>query len=64
MLGDVMNVAKKPFQPAIDTAATRLLGTAAGSAYLTYLLRKKMREEPESYMQESLPTRVELQPYA
>lgn len=64
LLSEALQVAKKPFQPAIDTAATGLLGTAAGSAYITYLLRKKMREEPDSYMQENLPTRVELQPYA
>jgi len=63
VLGDVLQGVKKPFQPAIDTAAGGLLTTAAGSAYLTYLLRKKMREEPERYMQESLPTKVELQPY-
>jgi len=63
VLGDILQGAKKPLQPAIDTAAGGLLTTAAGSAYLTYLLRKKMREEPEKYMQESLPTRVELQPY-
>jgi hypothetical protein len=63
LLSEALQVAKKPFQPAIDTAATGLLGTAAGSAYITYLLRKKMREEPDNYMQENLPTRVELQPY-
>jgi hypothetical protein len=63
MLGDMLGTAKKPFQPAIDTAASGLLGTGAGSAYLTYLLRKKMREQPEAYMQDHLPTRVELQPY-
>jgi hypothetical protein len=64
LLGDTLGVVKKPFQPALDTAATGLVGTAAGGAYLTYLLRKKMREEPENYMSESLPTRVELEPYA
>jgi hypothetical protein len=63
LLAEGVSVAKRPFQPAIDTAATGLLGTAAGSAYLTYLLRKKMREEPEEYLQEKLPTRVELEPY-
>jgi hypothetical protein len=65
LLGDVAGLAKKPFQPAIDTAASGLLGTGAGAAYLTYMLRKKMREEPDSYMEDSsLPTRVELEPYA
>lgn len=63
MLGDATSVLKKPFRPAIDTAAGGLLSTAGATAYLTYLLRKKMREEPESYLHESLPTRVELQPY-
>lgn len=63
VLGDILHGVKKPFQPAIDTGAGALLTTAAGSAYLTYLLRKKMREEPDRYMQESLPTKVELQPY-
>ena len=63
LLGDTLGVAKKPFEPALDAAATGLVGTAAGGAYLTYLLRKKMREEPEKYMNESLPTRVELEPY-
>lgn len=64
MMGGVMRHAKKPFQPIVDTAASGLLGTGTGAAYLTYLLRKTMREEPEKYMQEGLPTRVELQPYA
>jgi hypothetical protein len=64
LMGGVLNQAKKPFQPAIDTAASGLLGTGTGAAYLTYLLRKSMREEPEKYMNEGLPTRVELQPYA
>ena len=64
MMGGVMSHAKKPFQPIVDTAASGLLGTGTGAAYLTYLLRKTMREEPEKYMQEGLPTRVELQPYA
>jgi hypothetical protein len=63
LLGDVAGLAKKPFQPAIDTAASGLLGTGAGAAYLTYILRKKMREQPDSYMQDALPTRVELEPY-
>jgi hypothetical protein len=63
LLKDTFGVVKKPFQPAVDTAASGLLATSAGTAYLTYLLRKRMREEPEKYMQEKLPTRVELQPY-
>ena len=67
LLGDTASFARKhtPFvDPAIDMAASGLLNTGAGAAYLTYLLRKKMREEPEPYMKDSLPTRVELQPYA
>lgn len=63
LMGGVMDQVKKPFQPIVDTAASGLLGTGTGAAYLTYLLRKSMREEPENYMQEGLPTRVELQPY-
>jgi hypothetical protein len=63
LLGEMLGVAKKPFQPAVDTAASGLLGTGAGMAYLTYLARKRMREQPESYLQEGLPTRVELEPY-
>jgi hypothetical protein len=64
LLGEAVSVAKKPFDPAIDLAATGLLNTGSGAAYLTYLLRKKMREEPDAYMRDKLPTRVELQPYA
>ena len=64
LLGDTMGAVRKPFDPAIDFAATGLLNTGAGAAYLTYLLRKKMREEPDAYMKDRLPTRVELQPYA
>jgi len=64
LLSEVMGVAKKPFQPAIDTAATGLLSTGAGAGYLTYLMRKKMRETPDKYMEDQLPSRVELQPYA
>ena len=64
LMGDVMSTAKKPFMPAVDTAVGGLLGTGTGAAYLTYLLRKSMRDEPEKYMQEHLPTRVELQPYS
>ena len=66
LAGDVGGFARRhtPFvDPAIDMASSGLLNTASGAAYLTYLLRKKMREEPESYMRDQLPTRVELQPY-
>ena len=66
LLGDAGGFARKhtPFvDPAIDMAASGLLNTGAGAAYLTYLLRKKMRDEPEPYMRDHLPTRVELQPY-
>lgn len=66
LAGDVGGFVRRhtPFvDPAIDMAASGLLNTGSGAAYLTYLLRKKMREEPESYMKDQLPTRVELQPY-
>ena len=56
--------AMQPFRPAVDYATTGLLGTGVGSAYLTYLLRKKMRERPDEFMEGHLPTRVELQPYS
>ena len=55
----VKNPASSILQPAADVA----VNTAAASAYLTYLIKKKMREEPENYMNEKLPTRVELQPF-
>jgi hypothetical protein len=64
VLHDAASTLKKPFAPVVDTAASGLLGTGTGAAYLTYLLRKKMREKPDSYMDEHMPTRVELQPYA
>lgn len=64
LMGDLGSVATRPFKPAIQVGASSLLATGAGSAYLTYLLRKKMREEPDKYMEEQLPTRVELEPYA
>lgn len=63
MLGDMLGGIKKPFQPAVDAATSGLVGTGAGSAWLTFLLRKKMREEPEKYMEQNMPTRVELEPY-
>lgn len=63
LLSEILGQAKKPFKPAIDTAASGLLGTGAGAAYVTYLMRKKMRENPDKFMEEKLPTRVELQPY-
>jgi len=63
LLADASAVARKPFMPAVDLAASGLLNTGTGAAYLTYLLRKKMREEPERYLKDRLPTRVELQPY-
>jgi hypothetical protein len=58
-LGKIMS----PLRPAADTAASGLLGTAGGTAMLTYLLRKEMRSQPDKYMEDPLPTRVELQPY-
>jgi hypothetical protein len=63
MLGDMLGGIKKPLQPAVDAATSGLMGTGAGSAWLTFLLRKKMREEPEKYMEQHMPTRVELEPY-
>ena len=63
MIGDLLGAVKKPFKPAIDTAAGGLLSTGTGAAYLTYMLRKKMRENPDKFMEEKLPTRVELEPY-
>jgi len=63
LAGDLANLGASPLKPAARAGASSLLATGAGSAYLTYLLRKKMREEPEKYMEEQLPTRVELQPY-
>jgi hypothetical protein len=62
LLAQAGGLAKRPFQPAIDTAASGLLGTGAGAAYLTYMLRKNMRE-PRDLPEEQLPTRVELEPY-
>jgi hypothetical protein len=64
MLSDATSAGMSPFRPAATAVAGGLMGTGAASAYLTYLLRKRMREEPDKYMQEHLPTRVELQPYA
>jgi hypothetical protein len=64
LMDDVKRVALKPVRGmGGDAAVGALLNTGAGTAYLTYLMRKKMREEPESYAKEHLPTRVELQPY-
>jgi hypothetical protein len=63
LLSDIAGAVKRPFRPAIDTATSGLLSTGAGAAYLTYLMRKKMRENPDQFMDEKLPTRVELQPY-
>jgi len=61
LLSDMIQV-KNPVSPVLQTAANTAVNTAAASAYLTYLVKKKMREEPENYMNEKLPTRVELQP--
>jgi hypothetical protein len=63
LLGDIAKKISSPARPAAEAAASGLLNTAAGSAYLTYIMRKQMREEPEKYMEQHLPTRVELQPY-
>lgn len=59
-----LGVAAKPVQPAIDLGATGLLGTAGGTGYLAYILKKKMREKDQDrFMEYELPTRVELEPY-
>ena len=63
VLGDAVGIFKKPIEPAIDTVAGGLLNTAASSAYLTYILRKKMRQNPDKFMEEKVPTKVELVPY-
>lgn len=64
-LGDAVNqiYQHSPAKPATNFAASSLLNTAAGTAYLTYLMRKKMREEPDKYMDQHTPTKVELQPF-
>ena len=63
LLGSTASTIASPLKPAGTAVAKGLLGTGAGAAYLTYLMRKKMREEPDNYMEDHLPTRVELQPY-
>lgn len=63
LASDMLGGLKKPFQPVTDMAAGGLLNTATGAAYLTYLMRKNMREQPDRYMEEAQPNRVELQPY-
>jgi len=62
VLGDILGIAKKPLQPAIDLGATGLLGTAAGSSYLTYLLKKQMRDSGRDQGFTGDPTRVQLVP--
>jgi hypothetical protein len=61
LLSDVIKL-NNPIKPVVQTAANTAVNTAAASAYLTYLVKKKMREEPENYMNDKLPTRVEIQP--
>jgi hypothetical protein len=63
VLANLGRVARKPVDPILSGASTGLLGSAAGSAYLTFLLKKQMREDTDKYMEEKSPTRVELQPY-
>jgi hypothetical protein len=64
LLGKALGVAKKPLEPAINLGATGLVGTAAGSSYLTYLLKKKLREKEQGgFMDNELPTRIELEPW-
>jgi hypothetical protein len=64
LLRSALGVAAKPAQPALDLGATGLLGAAGGTGYLTYILKKKMRErDNDRYMESTLPTRVELEPF-
>ncbi len=63
VLGDLLGQAKKPIQPALDLGATGLASTAAGTAYFTYMLKKKLREGGGALPEPELPTRIELQPY-
>ena len=64
LIGEGFGFARKPIQPVLDMGATGLLGTAAGSSYLTYILKKKLREkEQDNYTNTELPTRIELEPY-
>ena len=50
-------------KPGVNMAARGLLNTAAGTAYLTFLARRKMREDSDKYLKQHTPTRIELQPY-
>jgi hypothetical protein len=64
LIKKTLGVATKPVQPVIDLGATGLLGTAGGTGYLAYVLKKKMREkDQDKFMTTELPTRVELEPY-
>lgn len=63
ILANLRGKVTAPLNPVKELAAQGMMDTAAASAYMTYLLKKKMREEPEKYMSESLPSRVELVPY-
>jgi len=64
LISSALGAARKPVQPALDLGATGLLGAAGGTGYLTYMLKKKMRErDTDRYMESSLPTRVELEPF-
>ena len=64
LLGKGLGILKKPVDTVIDLGATGLIGTGAGSAYLTYVIKKKLREKnhAEDYIS-NIPTRVELEPY-
>lgn len=63
LLGKVLNRAKQPVQPVLDFGATGLLSTSAGTGYMTYLIKKKLREGGGEFGRQELPTRVELEPY-
>lgn len=63
IINNILHRAKSPIQPALDLGATGLAATGAGTGYLTYNLKKKMRENGGDYGSQDLPTRVELEPY-
>jgi hypothetical protein len=65
LLGSALGVAKKPIQPALDLGATGMAGTGAATAYLAYVLKRKMREQQngDKYLDSDLPTKIELEPY-
>jgi len=64
LIRNALGLASKPLQPALDLGATGLLGAAGGTGYLTYILKRKMRDrDQDKFMETNLPTRVELEPF-